>query len=65
MSVQLGSEVACIDHHVSLTAFIAESGCLWSGVAAVGTWDLHLHVLDLRTLAPIAKEPIGGEIIPR
>ena len=34
-------------------------------MAAVGTWDHQVHVVRVPSLAPLATEPLGGDIIPR
>ncbi|GAX83262.1 hypothetical protein CEUSTIGMA_g10688.t1 [Chlamydomonas eustigma] len=56
--MELGSEIACVDIH-------CESDKKWSNLAAIGTWDMRLHLLSLPGLTSIGTEEIGGEVIPR
>jgi len=56
----LEHEVACID----VTPF--EDGAVKTDLLSVGLWtDITLRLFKLPSLEMVAKEPLGGEIIPR
>mmetsp|Transcript_12957 Transcript_12957/g.36428 ORF Transcript_12957/g.36428 Transcript_12957/m.36428 type:complete len:1117 (+) Transcript_12957:258-3608(+) len=57
--VKLDSEISCLD----ITPLDHESGR--SSLVAVGTWARDLLVYSLPALAPLSKELLGGEVIPR
>ncbi|CAK0750170.1 hypothetical protein CVIRNUC_001969 [Coccomyxa viridis] len=56
--VKLTGEVSCID----ITPLDERDR---SQLAAVGTWDMQVHILSLPDLKHLRSEKLGGEVIPR
>ncbi|CAL5227828.1 g10856 [Coccomyxa viridis] len=56
--VKLNGEVSCID----ITPL---DDAERSQIAAVGTWDMQVHILSLPDLSTLRTEKLGGEVIPR
>ena len=58
-SVAIDAEVACLD------ASPLEEGAEAATLLAVGTWGMDLRIFTLPGLAKVAREAVGGEVIPR